>query len=282
MEITVNNHNYKEYEALFDDLIKEVFGFSFKPWFEQELWDNRYESYSIIQDNKMLSNLCIYKTEMSSQGQRFQAIQLGAVCTRKSEQSKGLSRLLMEHVLNIYKNTPAFLFANESVIDFYPRFGFRQVQTHRPVIKATKNNKRTTAVKLEADDLAVKNAIYSRTGHSKILDCLDTDPIQVFHMLMSYPDDIYYLPTHDAIIVAQKKDKNLFIADVITNKPIKFEKIKQELPFKDIETIEFGFCPDRLEITPTWEPIDMKEEMLFIKGDWNLPKTFRIPATSIT
>jgi len=282
MEITINNHNNPEYEALFDDLIQEVFGFSFELWLEQKLWDERYESYSIIHNDRMLSNLCIYKADMISQGQKYQAIQFGAVCTRKSEQGKGLSRLLMEHVLNIYKDTPAFLFANQSVIDFYPRFGFKQVQTHRPTIKTTINNDPTKAKKLDANDPIVKNTIFNRAGHSGILDCLNTESIQMFHMLMGYPDDIYSLPKHEAIIVAQQNGTELFIADVISRKPVTFEQIKPELPFNDIEKIEFGFCPDWLEVTPTWEPVDMEEVMLFKKGDWNLPKAFRIPATSVT
>lgn len=282
MKITVNNDNDRDYEALFDDLIQEVFGFSFEPWLEHKLWDERYESYSIISDNKMLSNLCIFKTDMIVQGQEVKANQFGAVCTRKSEQGKGLSRLLMEHVLNIYKDTPAFLFSNESVIDFYPRFGFKQIQTYRPIIETTIYNDPGTAKKLTATDPIVKNIIYNRTGNSKTFDCLNTASIQMFHMLMGYPGDIYSLPTLETIIIAQQNDTELFIADIISIKPITFEKIKTELPFRGIEEVEFGFNPDWLEVTPTWEPVDKNEVMFFTKGDLNPPKNFRFPTTSVT
>jgi len=282
MKITLNNSNNKEYEALFDDLIQEVFGFSFKPWLKQNLWDERYESYSIIKDNEMLANLCIYKTDMISGGQKLQAIQLGAVCTRKEERGKGLSKLLMEHVMGLYKNTSAYLFANESVIDFYPRFGFKQVQVHEPTIKTKINNDPAKAIKLNPNDPTVKNAIKSRAGNSNIIDCTNTEPIQMFHMLLAYPDDIYMLQNSNALVIAQQNETKLYIADIISSNPVTFEQIKTELPFKDIEKIEFGFCPDWLEVDPMWKPVDMTEVMLFIKGNWNLPKAFRFPATSET
>ena len=49
-DITTCNHNDPGYEKLFDDLIREVFGFSFAPWFKRRLWNEQYESYSIIKD----------------------------------------------------------------------------------------------------------------------------------------------------------------------------------------------------------------------------------------
>jgi len=281
MKITVNNYNNKEYELLFDDLIQEIFGFSFEKWLEHKLWDKCYESYSIIKNEKMLANLCIFKTEMIVNGQKLQALQIGAVCTRKDEQGKGLSKMLMEHVLDIYKDAPAYLFANESVVNFYPRFGFKPTQVHSPSIKATVNNPEK-AIKLSPGDKIVKTAVYNRTEHSNTLDCLNTASIQMFHLLMEYSDCIYRLPKSDVIVVAQKEEETLFIADIIANKPITFEQIKTELPFYGIETVEFGFFPDWLNVTPTWEPVDMDDVMFFTKGKWNLPKAFRFPFTSET
>ena len=281
MEITVSKQNNHEYEVLFDDLIREVFGFSFHTWLEHQLWDERYESYSIINDGVMLANLCVFKTEMMVLEKRFLAIQFGTVCTRKNEQGNGLSRILMEHVLSLYADTPAFLFANDSVIDFYPRFGFRQEQTYKPTINIRISN-HFEPVKLSVDDNIFKDALKNRVGHSTVFDCLNTDSIQMFHFLMEYQEDIYLLPECDAIIVANQTDARLFIADVISRKPVTFEQIKAELPFNGIETIEFGFCPDWLDVQPSWEPVSMNDVMFFIKGEWNLPDAFRFPTTSIT
>ncbi|MCL2421887.1 MAG: GNAT family N-acetyltransferase [Defluviitaleaceae bacterium] len=281
-DIQINQSNNPKYEALLDDFIQEVFGFSFAPWFEQKLWDERYISYSIIEEGKMLSNVCIYKTEMLVQGQRAQALSFGAVGTRKCAKGKGLSRLLMEHVLSLHPNTPAYLFANESVLDFYPRFGFRPVQTYKPVITAKINNDPAKAIKLDEDDEIVTKAISERAVFSNLVDCLNTAPIQMFHMLLEYAEDIYYLPAHDAVVIAQQEGSELFIADVMAKKPIDFETLKAALPFESVDTIEFGFSPDWLGVTPIWEPADMADEPFFVRGEWNLPDKFCYPAMSET
>jgi len=281
MEITVSKKNDHTYEVLFDDLIKEVFGFSFDTWLERKLWDDRYESYSIIKDGLMLANLCIFKADMIVKGQRFPAIQLGAVCTRKSSRGKGLSRLLMEHALSLYTDTPAFLFANDSVVDFYPRFGFRQEQTYKPTIVTAINNY-VQAMPLSPDDVSFQDVLKNRASHSTVFDCLNADSIQMFHYLKDYEDAIYKLPKCGAIIVAHQADAHLFIADVIAKKPVTFEQIKSELPFTGVEMIEFGFCPDWLDVKPTWELVSMSDVMFFVKSEWDLPDAFRFPATSET
>jgi len=99
---------------------------------------------------------------------------------------------------------------------------------------------------------------------------------------MDYDEDIYLLPESNAIVVAYQTDEHLFIADIIAMKPVTFEQIKAELPFTGIEKIEFGFCPDWLDVKPTWEPVSMTDVMFFVKGEWNLPEAFRFPATSET
>jgi len=98
MQITVTRSNDPAFEPLFDSLIQDVFGFSFAPWLSRKVWDERYESYSIIEKGEMLSNVCIYKTDMRIGGQTVRAHQFGAVATRESARKRGLSRLLIVRI----------------------------------------------------------------------------------------------------------------------------------------------------------------------------------------
>jgi len=282
VKISVNNGNNPDYENMFNDLVQEVFKFSFSPWFERKLWDENYESYSIIEDGKMLANMCVYKSEMIVCGEVIRANQFGTVATRKSERGKGLSRILMEHVLSLYPDNPTYLSANPSVIDFYPRFGFRQVQTHKPEVAVEINNNPSRAIKYKLGDPEFVNAFNNRGFHSKMLDCINSQSIQMFHLLMEYGNDIYYLPNLDVIVIAQQEDNRLFLADVIAKKPVAFDLIKKELPFDGVGIVEFGFYPDWLDVTPTWIPESKNEDPFFIKGEWNLPGKYRFPAMSQT
>ena len=282
VHITMNNGNNKDYETMVGNLIKEVFGISFTPWFKLKLWDNRYESYAVIKNDRMLANVFIYKTEITVYGKPFYALQFGGVATRKDERSKGLSRLLMEHIYAKYTDTPAFLGANPSVTNFYPRFDFRPVQTYQPYIEVTMHNENSNAVKLSPDDITVIEAIHRRKMHSNTLDSLNTQPIQIFNLLLAYSDAIYYLPNCAAIVVARQKDDALFIADVIAETPVLFNTLQKELPFTEVKRVKFGFCPDWLDINPEWTPVDMVKEPYFIRGEWNLPAKFRFPIISET
>jgi len=282
MTITMRKKNDLAYEVMFDDLIQAVFGFSFKPWLDLKLWNNNYQSYSIVEDSKMLANICIYKTEMRIAGEKVDAIQFGAVATCKEARGKGLSRLLMEHILSIYPNTPAFLFANPDVVDFYPKFGFSQVQIYRVDIAASINNSTVAADKRKFNDEMVTHALQNRSAYSNVLDCINTWPIQMFHLIMMYNDCIYHLPKCSAIVIAKQEESKLFLVDVIAQNKIDFDTILKELPFEGITTVEFGFCPDWLGITPTFTPVNETDSPLFIRGNWKLPETFRFPITSET
>ena len=282
MNITVNRQNNYAYELLLDDLVREVFGFSFAPWFERKLWDERYESYSIIQDGRMLANACIYKADLLINGQNIRAHQFGSIATRKNKRGEGFSRLLMEHILSLYPTVPAFLFANPHVIDFYPRFGFRQVQTYSPSVAVAIDNAPGAAVQYNADDDFVRNMLQKRRVYSKMVDSTNMQPVEMFHLLLGYAGGIYYLPGCDALIVAMQKDDSLFLADVVTQKPITFDELIRELPFKGVKLVEFGFCPDWLGVNPCWEPTDGSEDPFFVMGDWKLPEVFCFPVMSVT
>jgi len=277
----MNNSCDPIYTAAYDNLIKDVFHFSFEPWVARNLWDERYESYSIIENGKMLANVSIFKTDMLVNGQPIRAHQYGAVATRKSERGKGLSRLLMNHTLNKYPDTPAFLGANETVIDFYPHFGFKPVQTYYPEIDIGINNSPEIAVKCHPDDEAVQRALHNRQIYSNILDSVNTQPVQICQMLTNgmYRNHIYFLPGCEAVTIAAQEGDELFLAEVIPTKTISMDALAKELPFQGVTSIEFGFNPDWLGINPRWEPLD---EPYFIKGKWNLPEYFRFPALSET
>jgi len=292
MTITMNNKNNPTYEAMLNTLVQEVFGFSFQPWFEYELWDENYESYSIIENGKMLSNVCIFKYELLVCGEKVHAMQFGAVATAKNARGRGLSRLLMEHILQLYPDRPAYLAANPSVIDFYPKFGFRQVQTYRPTLRHCdhachcgldpQSGQFSSAIKLDIDDEIVTNALQTRGAFSNLVDCTNASSIQMFHLIMQYHNSIYHLPQSNAIVIAQQTDNKLFLVDVISKNKITLDEILTWLPFTGIDIIEFGFCPDWLSVTPNWTPTDMAHDPFFIRGNWNLPEKFRFPATSET
>lgn len=282
LEISFQNKNDLAYERLLNDLIMEVFGFSFEAWHEVKVWDDRYESYSVIEDGVMLANVCVFKLDLMINGEVVRAHQIGAVATRKNCRGRGLARILMEHILEKYPDVPTFLFANSSVLDFYPKFGFKRIYESSPSIAMRIDNKGANAKKLPALDLRVWAHLRSGRHSSKVLDCENANPVELFHMMMDYDDSIYYWRNLGLIVVAEQNGNELFIPYLSAPDGLGFEQILEVLPFEGIERIRFGFMPDGWVDGIEWAPVKDDDKAMFVRGNISFPEPFEFPVMSVT
>ena len=111
----------------FHVFISKVFpGIDFKTWDRLGYWKSNYIPYSLSQAGRISSNVGVSKMTVYVDGNKYQAVQLGAVGTLPEYRRQGLSRRLMDHVVKTYQADTdlIFLFANDSVMEFYPKFGF--------------------------------------------------------------------------------------------------------------------------------------------------------------
>lgn len=58
MQIAFNNGNDKEYKLMLNKLLKDIF-FDFQFWYDLNVWDEKYESYSIIENDEIVSNIVL-------------------------------------------------------------------------------------------------------------------------------------------------------------------------------------------------------------------------------
>ena len=267
--------------AAVDDLLKEVFNFSLAAFIGLGFWDERYESYTIWENGRVVSNVCIYKTDLIVMGRTVRAHQLGAVATRPDARGRGLSRQLMQHVLDLYPNTPVYLGANESVLDFYPRFGFEAVQTFQAVLDVNIHNPKAREGLKRPPDEKIREAINGNQLHSVLLDCHNTQPLQIWQLLTNerHKDGVFYLPECGAMVKIHCMDHTLFIDEVFAPRKMSFETLARELPVTDVKQVKFGFNPDKLGVDVRW---DILGDPYYVRGDWNLPTFFRFPVLSET
>jgi len=263
MQILFNNGNNIEYQAKLNKLLKDIF-FDFQFWYDLNLWDDKYECYSIMEDGEIVSNISVFKTRVLLNGKEYSALSLGSVATKQEYRGRGFSRMLMEHILKKYDNTPMYLWANESVVDFYPKFGFELVNEKLPVCRCSINNNKKQE-KLEYNSKKVWNYIYNRKNFSSKLDCLNTQSINIFHVHWGYlKDNIYELPEIDTMVIAEKDGTTLKLTGVFSLRSISFTELVRHLPFSDVEKIEFGFMP-------YWDDLDYVMEdyetgPIFVRG----------------
>ncbi len=282
MLITCQNRNAAAYERLFDALIQDTFGFSFAPWFAAGLWDERYESFSIIEDGVMLANLCLFRCQLRFGERPVTAYQLGAVATRKEHRGKGLSRRLVAHIDQRYPDAPMFLFANPSVLDFYPRFGFRRVYESCPSAVLTVHNPDAPAHRLAPGDPLVWRYLTNNRPASRALHAANLETVEFFHLLLEYSEDIYHMPELDVLVVAAAQAGELFLPYLNKPEGVSFAEVAARLPFTHIHAVRFGFMPDRLDLPCAWTRLESGDEAMFVRGALPLPEPFAFPALAKT
>lgn len=279
MEILYCNSNDKHYQGLLNSLLKPIF-LDFQFWYDLDLWDANYESYSIMQSNEIVSNICVFKTKMLFNNREYQALSIGAVATKNEYRGKGYARHIMENIINKYPDVPMYLSANETVTNFYPRFGFESIFEKLPVTKYAIQNETPTR-KIKFDDPKVWDYVYKRKNFSSKFDCLNTASVNLFHIYWGYLKDcIYDIPELETIVVAKQNETVLKIISVFSLRDITFSDLAKYLPFKGVSFIEFGFMP-------YWNDLDVEMKQygtdpLFIRGVKCNLGDFKFPELSIT
>lgn len=279
MQISFNNSNDKEYQYMLNNLMKNIF-LDFQFWYDLNLWDENYESYSIIEDSQIVSNICVFKTQLLFNQKQYSALSVGAVATKKEYRGRGLSRILMEHIVQKYDGVPLYLSANEEVVNFYPKFGFKRVFEKLPVYECEINND-FKPTKLQYDDPKLWNYVYKRKNFSQKLDCLNTANINIFHIYWGYLKDcIYELPEIDTLVIAKQNGTTLKIIGVFSLRNISFSELVSFLPFCNIDRVEFGFMPYWSDINFIMQ--EYETDPLFVRGLSCDLGDFKFPDLSIT
>jgi hypothetical protein len=222
-------------------------------------------------------------------GKSKNAIQIGTVGTLPEYRKKGLSRYLMDYVLNTFKNNIDFyyLFANDTVTEFYPKFGFKKVEE---VIFQRTNNiplPNCKAIKLNltisSNKKLVAELINKRVPVSELFSAYDYGFITWWYILNFHSNDLYYLPNDNIIFIAAENNNELHIYDVIFEHPFNFEiALPKMLKHNELRAINYYFSPDVLDYKFD-KTIRSDDSPLFIRGNFNLEqKQFKYPYTAQT
>jgi predicted N-acetyltransferase YhbS len=281
MNLSINSSTSSPlYRCQLNDLLQEIFDFSLELWFSSWGWPDDYISYSLVEDGKMLANVSIYRMDLLLNGVHAEWFQVGAVATRVNRRGEGLSRRLLEKVLADYPDKNFVLCANASVLEFYPRFGFRRIPSWLPNLEVSQLSARLgsqpeKAVKISLEEPRVKAYLNQRSCVSSLVDCINAAPIHWFHLLMEYADCIYEIPQFSTLLAARQEGSILDLAGVWARQPVSFLDLAPALAFPGVNTIRFGFQSDWLQMEYTLEERD--NDGLFVRGDWPAGRQLTLP-----
>lgn len=257
------------YKREMNELMLEVFGFSFAEWYERDMWNEDYESYAILAEGRMLANISVYKMKLLVRGKEQEWLQIGAVATRAEERGKGYGRLLMEHILGVYPQGRFMLCANGRATGFYSKFGFKPVEYKEAYmeVSALPSGGREQR-KLTLSDPEVDSYLRGRCQFSGVLDCTNGYAINWFHLVNGLGDFLWEIPQLEALVVAEQAEEELLLHDVIARRPLTFAELQPYLPFPGVKMLRFGFNPDWLGISPPRREHQVEDGFFMLRGNW--------------
>ena len=220
MEPTIS-HGYRDSAGLrhsFNQLAGAVFDLDFEPWYQNGFWGDAYDPYSVVLEGRVVSNVSVNRMDCLLAGERRRYVQLGTVMTEEDCRGRGFARRAMEAALaGCGPCDGIFLYANDSVLDFYPKFGFRPAEEYRfrgAVSGAGAASARPVPMESPADWRRFLEE--KRRRRSLSLLRLETDGLMMFYLTGFMKNTIFYLPAADAYAVAELEDGVLTLYDVFS------------------------------------------------------------------
>lgn len=184
---------------------------------------------------------------------------------------------LMEKVLNDYKHIEImYLFANESVLDFYPKFGFKRTdETLYSVEVQPRRNSNPPKIR----DLNFIYECTKRRQPSSHFGTKETEELFMFYAMKVFAEDMYYLEQESAIVIYETEGTTLHLYDVISSKQVNLERIIDQLSIDTTSKAVFHFTPD---LAGVHKEKSENENVLFIRNTGNLefPMYFKHPITA--
>ena len=280
-EIISNYHKNDSLRKLFNELSVKTFGLDFENWYQSGYWNDKYIPYSVLADGKIISNVSVNIIACTVCGRERHYIQLGTIMTDEEYRNRGFSRILMEKVISDHHDCDGiFLYANDSVTDFYPKFGFRKADEFRfrtSVSAGTDAGVKQIPMNDSSDFAEFINAKKALVSRSPVIT--DTDDLTMFYLTQFMRECVYKLSDRNCYVIAEKDGDTLTVYDILSDGPIDPKEICS-LFGSEIKNAEFAFIPEN---SSSLEKYQYQEEdtTFFVMGETliaDLPDIMSFPA----
>lgn len=202
-------------------------------------------------------------------GESKSYVQIGTVMTDEEYRGQELSRVLMEIVLKEWEDKCdiIYLFANDSVLDFYPKFGFQmcnEYQYSMSIIKECKYGKvRKINMEDDNDIVSVYNMACNTLPFSKV-SVKHNQSLIMFYATYFMKDSIYYIEEYDTVVICEFDEEILYLQEVLSTSKVNLDSIINSIVADKTKKVVLGFTPNEVS---AYEKSLLKEEdtTLFIR-----------------
>ena len=262
-------HGYRTDKQLrdsFNRLAEQTFGLNFEGWYQNGFWGDNYDPHSIVIDGEVVSNVSVNRTDLVFGGRRYHILQLGTVMTAPEYRGRGLNRAIMEYIEREYADADGiYLFANDTVVDYYPRFGFRPGR-EMAYCKAVAASDTCRAEQVLMDGPAAWDRLAKAMEKSTFREgcpMVGNPGLIFFYASQFMTDAVFHIPSLDAWVIAEQEGNSLTIHNIFADASVTVEEVAAA--FAGVEEICLGFAPVNTE---GWESAELREEdtHFFVKG----------------
>ncbi|MBC9915139.1 GNAT family N-acetyltransferase [Chitinophaga varians] len=231
----------------FDQLSVQTFHLSFEPWYQQGYWDHSCVPHVLMDGDTVVANATVNVLRVRWQNEEKTWLQLGTVMTHPDYRHQGLSRWLMDKIFEEWKGKydVMFLFANEKVLDFYPKFGFvpaSEYQYHTQALTPQSAKIR----RLDMDNIADTALLlrkYARSNRFAALTVTAPAGLLMFYCTQFMKTCVYHLEETDVVAVVEHEDGVMTCHDIFGDTRQSLHHILSVLMEKDTRQIKLGFTP---------------------------------------
>jgi predicted GNAT family N-acyltransferase len=247
--------DYKDNAPLrqsFNQLTQKTYGFDFEQWYQAGYWGSVYIPYSLVVGEKVVANVSVNVMEYMVLGEKKRYIQLGTVMTASEYRNQGLARYIIERIIEQWNNhcESIYLFANDRVLDFYPKFGFTVANEYQYSKAINNNNEHIVAEKLDMSLEANRERLVQKINHSitiSKLSMVDNTGLVMFYCISFMKDMVYYLKDQDCIAIAEIKQDTLYLQDIFSSSELDLDEVIKSLTNKDVKKVVLGFAPNNID-----------------------------------
>lgn len=268
----------------FNRLAKATFGLDFEPWYQKGFWSDAYNPYSVLLDGEIVANVSLSRTDMLIGGERRKLYQLGTVMTDHAYRGHGYILAIMAEIEKDTADADGmYLFANDNVLTFYPKFGFAPGIEHI-YTKAIAQNGECAMERVRMDGPVGWIRLRMAMENSKFeTDCtmLDNPGLIFFYAAQFMQDCVYHDRRLDAWAIAEMADGELTLHNVFAPAGVTLRDVIASFG-KGISRVTLGFTPkDRMDFDCT--AYHEEDCTFFVKGaafDDFAQRKLRIPSLS--
>lgn len=251
--LAIGYHDDEVLRNEFNRLTQEVWKFDFENYYQLGLWDDSCIIYSLFDKKRIVSHITVTLFDSEVRGKKKKILQFGTVMTDPEYRNRGLSRFLMERVIADFgeETDGMLLFANKSVLDFYPKFGFqatKEYQAFKNIISETL----TSSVEIRKLDMNRREDIELLTR--RIEDSIPNTQLVLQNKAVSllycyaypkfgYTDSVYYIENLDTAVVASVEADVLEITEIFSENIINLQDIIAAFSHEKFTSVRLGFIP---------------------------------------